>query len=227
METKTIKQVDLFGVEIPQKESKVISKKEAKKAPREIPQEQPVSASFTVNRRELMYGLKMIKRPVKIARMDVFSLKFELFVMEDEIILRLYENQYHIPVETSGTCSTELYYHDVMEALKSYKDQDIEIAIRAKTISINKILLTSSTQSLSKRKTELPISVLKNLSKTVDNFTPDPDKNLFTLDKQKGFYFATVDEDVNRVKATLQKYNIPTEEIWKFVNSYLIRKSSF
>lgn len=224
---KGIKQVDLFGIEIPQKEQNVEPKKEVKKVAREIPQEQPVIASFTVNRHELMHGLKMIKRPVKIARMDVFSLKFELFVMENEIILRLYENQYHIPVETSGTCSTELFYHDVMEALKSYTDQDIEIAIRAKTISINKILLNSSTQSLSKRKKELPISVLKNLSKTVDNYTPDPDKDLFTLDKQKGFYFATVDEDVSRVKAILQKYDIPKEDILKFVCSYLIRKSPF
>lgn len=227
MESKSTKQVDLFGFEIPPKEPKVVPKKEANKAPREIPQEQPVAASFKVNRRELMYGLKMIKRPVKIARMDVYSLKFELFVMEDEIILRLYENQYHIPVETSGTCSTELYYHDVMEALKSYSDRDIEIAIRAKTITINKILLNSSTQSLTKRKKELPISVLKNLSKTIDNYTPDPDKEIFTPDKEKGFYYRTVDEDVNRVKAILQKYDIPKEDILKFVNSYLIRKSPF
>ena len=57
METKTTKQVDLFGFEIPQKEPKVEPKKEVNKVTREIPQEQPIVASFRVNRRELMYGL--------------------------------------------------------------------------------------------------------------------------------------------------------------------------
>ena len=80
-------------------------------------------ASFCLDRKELLNGLRSIKRSMQVAYRDSFLLQFELFVLENSIHLRLFENEYWIETPTSGTCRTTLYYRDVMDAVRACKNK--------------------------------------------------------------------------------------------------------
>jgi len=189
--------------------------------PMQQPNEMPVLASFSIERRDFIDALRSIKRPVHLSRKDMYQLKFELFVMEDKMLLRLYENEFWLDLKTNGTCRTTLFYKDVMDTLTISKEFWIDVAVKPKIIGLNQVHLTSPTEPLDPNQKELPVSAISAPIHTHDSFAATPDKDLFTNDLQKGFYSETVQKDVRYVRAALKKYDISKKEIEQFIYSYL------
>jgi hypothetical protein len=182
---------------------------------------QPVLASFAIERREFIEALRTIKRPVHLSRKDTYTLKFDLFVIENKILFRLYENECWLDIKTNGTCSTSLFYKDVFDALKISKEFWIDVNIKQKTIGLNQVNLTSPTEALDPTVKEIPISVISAPIHPYDHQAVTPDKHFFTQDLKKGFYSETVEKDIKYVRAALKKYDIPKSDIEKFIYSYL------
>ena len=182
---------------------------------------QPVLASFSIERSEFIEALRAIKRPVHLSRKDAYMLKFDLYVIENKVLFRLYENEFWFDTKTNGTCSTSLYYKDVFDALKISKEFWIDVNIKQKTIGLNHVNLTSPTEALDPAVKEIPISILSAPIHPYDHQAVTPDKHFFTHDLKKGFYSETVEKDIKYVRAALKKYDIPKSDIEKFIYSYL------
>ena len=187
----------------------------------QLPKEEPELASFSIERSDFIDALRSIKRPIHLSRKDMFLLKFDLFVMDNKLLLQLYENEYWVDLTTKGTCRTSLFYKDVMDTLTISKEFWIDVTVKQKTIGLNQVNLTSPTEALDPDKREIPLSAISSPIHSHDNFAVTPDKDFYTLDLQKGFYSETVDKDVKYVRAALKKYNIPKTDIQQFIYSYL------
>jgi hypothetical protein len=187
-------------------------------APRE---HQAIVASFSIERRDLIEALRAIKRPLHVTRKDLYNLQFELFVMDQKVLVRLYENEYWINTKTKGTCRTVLFFKDVLDTLVISKEFWIDVEIKSKTIGLNQVNLTSPTEPLDPKTKEIPLSSIVPPIHSSDTFAVTPDKQFFTHDLQKGFYFETIQKDITFVRAALKKYGIPKKEIEKFIYSYL------
>lgn len=189
---------------------------------REAPLEhQAVIASFSIERRNLIEALRSIKRPLLLTRKDLYTLQFELLVMENKLLLRLYENEYWINTKTKGTCRTVLFFKDVLDTLVISKEFWIDVEIKSKTIGLNQVNLTSPTEPLDPKTKEIPLSSIAPPIHSSDTFAVTPDKQFFTLDLQKGFYSETIKKDITFVRAALKKYEIPKNDIEQFIYSYI------
>jgi hypothetical protein len=183
--------------------------------------EMSVLASFSIERRAFIEALKAVKRPIHLSRKDMYQLKFELFVMENKVLIRLYENEYWLDLKTKGTCRTSLFYKDVMDTLTISKEFWIDVTVKQKTIGLNQVNLTSPTESFDPDKREIPLSAISAPTHSHDSFAVTPEKDFFTKDLQKGFCRETVEKDVRYVRAALKKYSIPKKDIELFIYSYL------
>lgn len=182
----------------------------------------PAVAIFAIERRRLLEGLRNIKSAVTISRKDRFQLQFELFVLENKVIFRLYENEFHVDAKVKGSpCRTLLYYADVYDTLKNSKEFWVDVTLREKTIGLNQVNLTSPTELLDPTLKEIPLQLLATPSDPLTNFSPTPDKQIFTHDLSKGFYPETLEKDIRLVYTALKKYNISKKEISSFIHHAL------
>lgn len=174
--------------------------------------------SFRISKKELVTTLKQLKNPISVRRNDVYFLKCQLIVLSNQIVFKLPGNELNVSVETFGTGITSFFFHDFEQALIFSKSREIEIVINAKTIQLNKSVLSATSEFLSihktKQKLELPMEFLNEVEHSK--------KTRRSLSNAKAKVSKSeIDTEIEFIYAKLYKYGIEKLDIQQFIYNKL------
>jgi hypothetical protein len=170
---------------------------------------------------EMIRAMRNVKRTVRLGSRDGYFFKCELFCMEGKAVLIFFGNEVVLPVDPVGFCRAEFYLKDALEVLASNRSKQLTVSITNKTIGFNAVNLTAEVKSLEANVKEVPLNLLKERVKPADPYEPIAWKDYYTEDKTRGFYTFEVKKDVEVVKGILSKYKIASEEVEKFIYTFL------
>jgi hypothetical protein len=176
--------------------------------------------SFFFPKKDLLIALKQLKNPVTVRRNDVFYMRCELIVLTDKVVFKLPGSEIYLEIPTIGMGTTSFYFKDFHLAVQKAEDKIITIAIDRKTIKINKITLSATTQFLNKKEATQQLEMpMEFLNKVPDySFADKKHKEFQLIDGGREFSMNEVNKDVDFVSTRLLKYGYDKSDIQDFIN---------
>jgi hypothetical protein len=178
--------------------------------------------SFLFPKKDFLIALKQLKNPVTVRRNDVFFMRCELIVLTDKVVFKLPGNEIYLEIPTIGLGKTSFYFKDFQMAVQKAEDKIITIAIDRKTIKINKITLSATTEILNKKEANHQLEMpMESLNEVPDYWYASQErkkKEYQRVDGEREFSMYEVDKDVDFVYTRLLKYGFEKSEIQDFIN---------
>lgn len=183
--------------------------------------ERPIKAYFSVDRNDFLRAIRQIRKGLQYHRNSKFTLQIELYVFEQRVLLRIFEQEYWLEAETSNFCYVQCYYQDLFEAVRNESAKQIKVCFNPKRMTVNNASITALKIDFEIVSKEIPLSTTFPDRREYNSYEPTKEKHLISKDGTQGYLFDTVQKDVRYVTAALKKYNIPRGEIEQFIYSYL------
>jgi hypothetical protein len=183
-----------------------------------------VRSSFTVNRQKLLDALRRQWAHYRYSRDSKYFIKIELIVREDGVVFKTRRAEDQLNCEPVGFCKAQLYYQDLLDAIKGSLKRDVPIVIFERSITVNGVRLTAHTfdyDPASDVVRNTP-SLAQVTSEIYDPYAPDRDKNFITKDGSKGFMYTQIFSDAEMIHHYMKKYGAQYNEVYSFVTSFLI-----
>jgi hypothetical protein len=178
--------------------------------------------SFLFPKKDFLIALKQLKSPVSVRRNDVFFMRCELIVLADKVVFKLPGNEIYLEIPTIGLGTTSFYFKDFQMAVEKADDKIITIAIDRKTIKINKITLSATTEILNKKEVRQQLEMpMESLNEVPDYWFANKErknKEYQRIDGEREFSMFEVNKDVDFVYTRLLKYGFEKSDIQDFIN---------
>lgn len=190
-----------------------------------------VVSSFTLPRKELLEALKALWVNYKYYRSDKYFVKVELITRMDHVIIKTKFHERYIQTEPIGFCKAELFYQDLMDAVRSSKKREVPFIVFDRDLTTNGVRLSAAIKEYDPEKDVVRntpnLEELSDQAEQIDPYAPSPSKNYFTLDGTKGFTRSQFFRDTEMAHHFIQKYGITLYELELFVKTFLLDQKPF
>ena len=184
-----------------------------------------VRSSFTLSRPKLMEALHLLSVNVKQTRKNKYFVSIELVIRENGILLKNDWTEIVVPCEPVGFCRAEVYYQDLLDAVKRSLKRDVPFIVFDHSISVNGVLLSAKTHNYDPMKdVSRNAPTLEKVTAAAQQFTPyapDDSKAFFSKDGTKGFSRNHIHTDTQMVLHYMEKYGVDYTDVYDFILSFL------